>query len=528
MTSRKRLSEDVSCPESFKTPKKRTAAVIQHRDDQDSNHQLEGHHDQSSTEHMKEINDPIHGHIELHPLLVQIIDTPQFQRLRNIKQLGGAYFVFPGASHNRFEHSIGVAYLAGCLIQALREKQPELGITERDILCVQIAGLCHDLGHGPFSHLFDRMFIPKVRPDLKWEHETASVKMFDHLVRVNNLKPMMEKYGLSLPTDLHFIKEQITGPQDPTASQDTLQYKGRPKEKYFLYEIVANKRTGIDVDKWDYFARDSYHLGIQTSSDHHRFLKFARVCDVNGKTLICVRDKEVHDLYDMVYTRYRLHQRAYQHKVTKIIEEMIAEALVKADPYIQIEGSSGKCRMSEAIEDMEAYTKLTDHIFEQILYSSNENLSEAQSILKNIVCRRLYKCVGQTTPETAEVSKETLACELAASKPDDTEVELKPEDFVVSVFGIDYGKNEKNPIDSVYFYCNKDPTKAFQIPRKQVTKLLPNTFSEKHIRVYCKQTDKQKLEAAKKYFKQWCKKKKSKPQDADIMVPEFTPLNDDN
>ncbi|MCJ8731126.1 hypothetical protein PDJAM_G00195600, partial [Pangasius djambal] len=94
----------------------------------------------------KVFNDPIHGHIELHPLLVRIIDTPQFQRLRNIKQLGGAYFVFPGASHNRFEHSIGVGYLAGCLVKALNEKQPELGITEQDILCVQIAGLCHDLG----------------------------------------------------------------------------------------------------------------------------------------------------------------------------------------------------------------------------------------------------------------------------------------------------------------------------------------------------------------------------------------------
>uniref|UniRef100_A0A8C2IYD8 HD domain-containing protein n=1 Tax=Cyprinus carpio TaxID=7962 RepID=A0A8C2IYD8_CYPCA len=115
-----------------------------------------------STE-VKVVNDSIHGHIELHPLLVKIIDTPQFQRLRHIKQLGGAYWVFPGASHNRFEHSIGVAYLAGCMVKSLQEKQPELHITNRDILCVTIAGLCHDLGHGPFSHLFDKKFIPAVQ-----------------------------------------------------------------------------------------------------------------------------------------------------------------------------------------------------------------------------------------------------------------------------------------------------------------------------------------------------------------------------
>ncbi|KAL0151865.1 hypothetical protein M9458_052866, partial [Cirrhinus mrigala] len=68
-------------------------------------------------------NDPIHGQIELHPLLVKIIDTPQFQRLRHIKQLGGAYLVYPGATHTRFEHSIGAAYLAGRLAKVLQEKQ---------------------------------------------------------------------------------------------------------------------------------------------------------------------------------------------------------------------------------------------------------------------------------------------------------------------------------------------------------------------------------------------------------------------
>uniref|UniRef100_A0A3P9IF46 HD/PDEase domain-containing protein n=1 Tax=Oryzias latipes TaxID=8090 RepID=A0A3P9IF46_ORYLA len=100
---------------------------------------------------------------------VQIIDTPQFQRLRYIKQLGGGYFVYPGASHNRFEHSIGVAYLAGLQARTLRENQPELNITDKDILCLEIAGLCHDLGHGPFSHLFDQMFMPQANGNEEWK-----------------------------------------------------------------------------------------------------------------------------------------------------------------------------------------------------------------------------------------------------------------------------------------------------------------------------------------------------------------------
>uniref|UniRef100_A0AAR2K5S4 Deoxynucleoside triphosphate triphosphohydrolase SAMHD1 n=1 Tax=Pygocentrus nattereri TaxID=42514 RepID=A0AAR2K5S4_PYGNA len=475
-------------------------------------------------------NDPIHGHIELHPLLVRIVDTPQFQRLRHIKQLGGTYLVFPGASHNRFEHSVGVGYLAGSLVQALNERQPELLISKQDILCVQIAGLCHDLGHGPFSHMFDGMFIPKVRPEMNWKHETASVQMFDHLVKVNNLEPVMEKYGLSLPGDLIFIKEQIAGPLDNIRAIKW-PYKGRSEEKSFLYEIVANKRNGIDVDKWDYFARDCYHLGIQNNFDYHRFLKFARVCDVKGKKHICTRDKEVGDLYDMFHTRNCLHRRAYQHKVGNIIEVMITEALVKADPHIQIRGSSGKMyKMSEAIEDMEAYTKLTDHIFEQILYSSNPELSEAQAILQNIICRQLYKCVGQTTPETQlNVSQvRDLGYEVANSKPHGTEVDLQPEDFVVSVIYMDYGMKDKNPINSVHFYCKNDPNKAIKIRKNQVSKLLPERFAEQLIRVYCKKTDERSLEAAKKYFVQWCMNRNfSKPQDGDVTAPELTPLKRD-
>ncbi|PIK41994.1 putative deoxynucleoside triphosphate triphosphohydrolase SAMHD1-like, partial [Apostichopus japonicus] len=90
-------------------------------------------------------NDSVHGHIEIHPLLVSIIDTPEFQRLRFIKQMGMCYFVYPGASHNRFEHSLGVSYLAGELARSLQSKQKNLKITKEDILCVEIAGLCHDL-----------------------------------------------------------------------------------------------------------------------------------------------------------------------------------------------------------------------------------------------------------------------------------------------------------------------------------------------------------------------------------------------
>uniref|UniRef100_A0A8P4GDM7 HD domain-containing protein n=1 Tax=Dicentrarchus labrax TaxID=13489 RepID=A0A8P4GDM7_DICLA len=428
-------------------------------------------------------NDPIHGHMELHPLLVKIIDTPQFQRLRSIRQLGGTYFVYPGASHNRFEHSIGVAHLAGQLGQALKTKQPGLNITDRDILCVQIAGLCHDLGHGPFSHLYDGMFIPKARPGNKWKHETASLAMFDHLVKCNKLEDVMKQYGLNLSEDLDFIKEMID--RDNDKDQEWL-HKGRPKDKSFLYEIVSNKTNGIDVDKFDYFARDCYHLGVQINFDYHRFLKFARVCEVDGWKHICVRDKEEDNMTEMFHTRLCLHRRAYQHKVTKIIETMITDAFLKADKHIKIEGTGKKTfRLSTAIDDMEAYTKLTDAVFEKILncaFDAPQELRDARDILRRIINRDLYRFLGETRFE------------------DPTEV-------CTNVFTIkmDYGMKREDPIDHLYFYTKHDTTRAFNRKRCQVSRIRPMCFSEQLVGFVCKKTDDRNPQADVDNFQQWCR-----------------------
>uniref|UniRef100_A0A669DNP1 HD domain-containing protein n=1 Tax=Oreochromis niloticus TaxID=8128 RepID=A0A669DNP1_ORENI len=446
-------------------------------------------------------NDPIHGHIELHPLLVKIIDTPQFQRLRHIKQLGGGYYVFPGASHNRFEHSIGVAYLAGEFAKALKVKQPELNITGRDVLCVQIAGLCHDLGHGPFSRLFDLMFNPEADPPTKdWKHKEASLKMFEHLVKTNNLEEEMKQYRLKIPTDLTFIKEMIK----PLKSDDTKWlYKGRDENKSFLYEIVSNKQNGIDVDKFDYFARDCHHLGIRNNFDHQRFIMFARVCDVNGRKHICSRDKEVANLYDMFHTRISLHRRAYKHRVTQSVEMMIKDALVEANRHIEIVGSKGKkFQLSTAKTDMEAYTKLTDQVVEEISKSTDDNLKGAKEILQRISDRKLYWCVGQANP----VSKAFMCLHYKSTINSLTVFQVNFHIFIFPVVNLDYGMKDEDPINKTYFYSKEKPNEAFTIPISEVSKLLPECFSEVFIRVYMKnfKTETEKNNA-KKCFREWCK-----------------------
>ncbi|XP_051741591.1 deoxynucleoside triphosphate triphosphohydrolase SAMHD1-like isoform X3 [Ctenopharyngodon idella] len=460
---------------------------------------------------VKVVNDSVHGHIELHPLLVKIIDTPQFQRLRDIKQLGAGYWVFPGASHNRFEHSIGVAHLAGCLVKSLQEKQPELNINNRDVLCVQIAGLCHDLGHGPFSHLFDLLFIPAVKPDSKWKHEKASVKMFEHLVKENGLQQLMEAYGLKFKTDqnendLVFIGELIKGVDKDKKDRDGNLKKGwlaegRTEDKAFLYEIVSNERNKIDVDKWDYFARDCHHLGISKSFDHQRLLKFARVCEVEIKDeaqkprqSICYRDKEAGNIFDMFRTRYTLHRQAYQHKTVNIIEIMIKEALVKADGHFQI---------SEAIKAMKEYTKLTDQILEKILYSEydqEKDLQDAREIVMKILKRDLPKFLGEAKLEKRDQSKVEGDWTAAVEKWNkEKKQDLKVDDFVVDVVCIDHGMKDKNPMDNVYFYRKRDPDIAFLITDQM---FLPKDFYEELFRVYYKGPE-EKLKEAQQCFDEW-------------------------
>uniref|UniRef100_A0A3P9LMX2 HD domain-containing protein n=1 Tax=Oryzias latipes TaxID=8090 RepID=A0A3P9LMX2_ORYLA len=423
-------------------------------------------------------NDSIHGHVELHPLLVQIIDTPQFQRLRYIKQFSGGYFVYPGASHNRFEHSIGVAYLAGLQAKTLRENQPDLEITDEDILCVEIAGLCHDLGHGPFSHLFDQMFMPQACKNEEWKHEDASVKMFEYLLEKNK---DIQKYltEMKKPRDeddnLVFIKELIFG---ETKSEVVL-YKGRGEDKSFLYEIVSNKQNGIDVDKFDYFARDCHYLGLKNNFDHMRYFKFTRVIEVetDERKHICSRDKEADNLYDLFYTRNRLHRRACQHRVKMSVDIMIKDALLKANNLIQFEGRDEQFfTISKAKNDMEAYTQLTGHRPE--LESSSSELKQAKNILKRIMRRDLYKLVG----------------------------EAKVGHFNNSLYCItyDYGKGDKDPVGCCYFYNKHEPQKAFHITRQQVSNFLPDCFWEQTIRLYWKSKDETHLDAVVREFKVWC------------------------
>ncbi|KAF6033103.1 SAMHD1 [Bugula neritina] len=105
-------------------------------------------------------------------------------------QLGTLHYVYPGANGTRFDHSLGVYHLAGKVVKFLKEHQPELNISEEDCLCVELAGLCHDLGHGPFSNFFEKLLVPALNPNngRRWKHTDTSLQILDLIYKTDEHK----------------------------------------------------------------------------------------------------------------------------------------------------------------------------------------------------------------------------------------------------------------------------------------------------------------------------------------------------
>ncbi|RIA96134.1 hypothetical protein C1645_815822 [Glomus cerebriforme] len=429
---------------------------------------------------IKRIQDPIHGLMEFEDWIVKFIDTEHFQRLRNIKQLGNTYYVYPGASHNRFEHCLGVAHLAYSLVKRIHETQPELEHIEKDLKCVTLAALCHDLGHGPFSHLFENDFISRKRPEEKWTHEKGSKMMFEHLLN-NNQVDIIDDLDTK---DIKYIEKLIAG--------------DRTQRSPYLFDIVANKRNSIDVDKFDYLDRDCHYLGIKSVFDSSRLMKFSRVVDDQ----ITYYFKESYNIYELFHTRYSLHKKAYNHRVCKAIDYMIRDALLEADSVFEI---------SDSINDANRYLKMDDTILNKIEFSDDPNLKKSKEIIKRIRTRNLYKFVDEyLVPNELKdklTEKEINEEKIIAYQDNDG---LKIDDVIVHRLTLNYGMKDENPVDHVKFYDKYTPNKVFKLERSQVSYLVPEQFEELNIRIFTK--DREKVKPIRDCFQKLLKEYISEPK----------------
>lgn len=243
---------------------------------------------------MKIIHCSLWGDIEVSDIALKIIDCPFFQRLHYIRQNGFAYKVFPTVSTTRFAHSLGVYHVTKMLLSSIKTRQPEVfqNIEGREEL-ICIAGLIHDIGHGPFSHWFDQ-FLEKVGIEHRWsDHENRSVDIFRHVVETFGIPLDIEQVG--------FITKILSETSD-----------------LWYCNIIKNHKISIDTDKMDYLLRDCQAFGLHMKFDVHRIICNTRIIEND----ICFCDRIENEIENLFYIRNKMYSDIYFHKTIQKFDEM--------------------------------------------------------------------------------------------------------------------------------------------------------------------------------------------------------------
>lgn len=298
---------------------------------------------------MKIIKDNLYGFIEITPLALKIIDSKEFQRLRFIKQLGISHYVFPSAHHSRFEHSIGVYNLVNIFLDEISKKHK---IDERLKVILSISGLIHDIGHVAFSHMFDYYIATKIK-NFEHEHEKRSVNLF---------KSMNTKYKLG------FTKKELILIENIILGNNLENY---PK---YIFQIIANKKNELDLDKIDYLMRDGYYLGKQVSFNYKYLFNHTKI--INEE--ICFDVKTSFTIFSIFNMRYELHRNFYNHKTIVIHEVMITDAILSCFEEFDFDNM---------VKNDEWLYKFTD----DYLLIKLRDFEKSRKIIDKIFSRNLYK-----------------------------------------------------------------------------------------------------------------------------------------
>lgn len=253
------------------------------------------------TENCKVVRDPIHGNIQVRDYFVDLLETPEIQRLYNIKQLGFAHLVFPGAHHTRLEHSLGTYKIASQISEILNIKE-----SEREILTC--AALLHDIGHGPFSHTLESILMEKFGVD----HVDLTEKL------------VLGEYEIFESDEKNFIKSQSVSQILDKNNMDkegiVKIIRGKTFRKSYLSQIL---NSTIDADQLDYLIRDAYYTGVAYGMiDIERLLQTLIIHEGN----LTIKRKGVSVVENILMARDLMYSSVYFHKTVRIAELMLSKA----------------------------------------------------------------------------------------------------------------------------------------------------------------------------------------------------------
>jgi hypothetical protein len=338
----------------------------------------------------KYLRDPVHGSISFDKdrerLIIDLIDSREFQRLRRIRQLGALFLTFHGAEHTRFTHSVGVAFMAKRMVDALRAagqiaQKPR--VAERTRLVAIAAALLHDVGHGPFSHLYEKVF------DERRHEEWSRLIIGDARGEVGGL---LRRAGM--------VEEILA----------VYEHRYRPS---FVGDIVSSQ---LDADRLDYLLRDSFMTGVAYGRYDLDWiltnLRLARRGRRDGDLRLAINGtKGYHAAEQFVIGRYLMYQQVYYHKTSRSAEQMIRTAMQRlVDAHDETGDYPEPCpapirRLVETRGDLpvEDYLRLDDWLF----LSAFQEWSLAppgavdpilRDLCERITRRRLFK-TARVTPE---------------------------------------------------------------------------------------------------------------------------------
>ena len=241
----------------------------------------------------KVLKDPVHSYIHIHyEVIWNCLDSKEFQRLRRIRQLGGDFQVYPTAEHSRFSHSLGVYEIVRRMVTEVKTLCAEL--TEYEKVCVMLAGLLHDVGHGPFSHAFEHV--------TNHSHEEYTAKIILGDTELNSILRAVSK---KMPENIVSIIQHT-------------------HENDILNQIVSGQ---LDADRMDYLLRDSYFTATSYGQfDLERILRTIRVRKTSeGRKVIVVKHTGIHSVEDYIMARYQMYWQVYYHPVARSYEAVFIQ-----------------------------------------------------------------------------------------------------------------------------------------------------------------------------------------------------------
>ena len=399
-----------------------------------------------------EITDPIHDFIRLTNTERKIIDTPVFQRLRRIKQLSGAHLTYPGAQHTRFEHSLGVMHIASMAGTSLESK----GITTKDdVSNLRLAALLHDIGHGPFSHLFEEV--------LQRKNKKTHEQIGKQIILNTEIGDIISENG--------FDKKLI---QNLAMGEGKLQ---------FMNEIVSG---ALSADMMDYLLRDGYFTGAEHAKIDHSRITYS--LDVYKKKLALDHSALV-NFETMMISRFQMFKAVYFHKTVRAGEVMLLESMTLADDELGL--------TSLTLDD---YVKQTDESIMALLLSipeTTQELRSAKKIARDYQDRKLFKCVFESTISsnpTTKVMQELKNRIVKNSKVNPNQVFLDTS----TTHSIPLTPSKKESKSIILVKNDSKKTTSEQIPISKIPLVSSISGKMNILRVYTQQNNRKKVEITAK------------------------------